>query len=100
MRRAPGDSDAWRSVGLWFCQDPDILYERLEDGFRSAARTLDARERRGVVAVLDRSLAEMTDSQLQGLWRRSGANILIAKGLRDFLKAGRAILAAPPERPR
>ena len=85
MRRAPGDCDAWRRVGDFFHQDIDVIYEDPEQ-LLSAFRGSLGDDRDEVVRLLEKSLATMTHSELNGLWNRSRSDLTITKGLRPFLE--------------
>ena len=88
MRRAPGDNEAWRHLRGSFHQDWGLLAEAdPRRAFAQTARGIPDPQRIAIAALLDRSLRTMTDAELSGLWRRSGAEVAPNRhGIRPLLE--------------
>ncbi len=98
MRRAPGDSEAWRKVGRCFHQDVGLCHATTADAFRDAAATLGPDGRAEVATLLRRALSTMTPSEMTGVWNRAGADVTFdAKDIRAlFCEAIEAMTSTTP----
>ena len=86
-------------VGQTFDQDVDICDADTAEAFRAAASRLDPSERAEVAAMLDRALATMTPSEMQGVWNRARSDVTFDKAdIRALFAKARAAMApaTPP----